>query len=146
MILLMLLAFVAFAPTAQAGWRIDRATQISKIVWHHPNVDRMTIRWGIPPAGSEDASAWTYVTDGVVWLDSRYPQEWEPFCSLVLHEAGHLAGAPHSDKGIMTPVTVVVSMTQRLHGRDRTTWYGTDPRCRDDGLPFLRAHGVGTDR
>ena len=138
--LIVLLSVVAFPSAADAGWRVERATTIARIVWHNPNVDRMQIRWGVPPVDTEDASAWTWVDDGIVWLDSRQQLAWEPFCTLVLHEAGHLAGAPHSAKGIMSPDAVFVEDTTRIHGRTTTVWSGTDPRCRDRGRPFLEAH------
>lgn len=144
--LLAVLAVFAVPSTANAGWRVDRATQIARVVWHNPCVDRMTIQWGPRPAGAEDASAWTWgAPECVIWFDQSQPLEWEPFCTLVLHEAGHLAGMGHTDHGIMSPDAVFERETSTVNGRTATTWAGTDQRCKDRGLRYLHAHdGAGT--
>jgi hypothetical protein len=136
-----LAALPLLAPaTAHAGWRIDRATEIARIVWHHPVVDRMTIRWALLPPGSS-VSAWA--DKGDVWFPADRPLEWEPFCSLVLHETGHLAGAQHSDRGVMAPEAVFEKESGTVNGhRAKPRWTGTDPRCRDRGRPYLEQFGL----
>lgn len=135
---LTLTGLLSATPAAHAGWRTDRATAIARIVYHHPCVDRMQIRGGIAPAGSEDASAWTWVDDCVVWLDRTEPLAWEPFCTTVLHEAGHLAGMGHSDR----PGSVMSAFLTFGHRAGSEHWTGTDPRCRDRGRPYLERFGA----
>jgi hypothetical protein len=130
---------LAAAPAAHAGWRSDRATAIARIVWHHPNVDRLQIRWGTPPADVSDAQGWTSgESTGEIWLNATRPLAWEPFCTIVLHEAGHLAGMGHTNRGVMHPQRFVHLSDDEGHER----WDGTDPRCRARGRPYLAAHGL----
>lgn len=143
---------LALPSAAHADWRVDRAAQIARIVWHHPCVDRMRITWApfddrageAVQTGSLTADGDCELADPVVTLNSLDPslRDWEPFCDTVLHEAGHLAGRGHSDNpdSIMFPVRVAVHM--QGNGRDR--WEGVDRRCLHGGRPFLRAHGLGT--
>jgi len=123
-----------------AGWKTERATLIARIVWHDPCVDRMQIQWGAVPPGADGASAWAWTDRCIVVLNDQQPQAWEPFCSLVLHEAGHLAGMGHTDHGIMEPFSVFVHDVSIVNGRRAEFWDGTDPRCRGQGIPYLQAH------
>lgn len=135
--LLLAVVLLAAPATASAGWRVDRATEIARVVWHNPCVDRMQIRWGQVPADAEGGMAWTWVDDCVIWFDESQPLEWEPFCTLVLHEAGHLAGMGHTDHGIMSPFAVFEHETSTVNGRTVTRWEGTDARCQARGLRYL---------
>lgn len=141
--LALVVALVSAAP-AQAGWRVSRASAIARVVWKSAAVDAMQIRWGTPPSAAEGGvvAGWTdTATPGIVWLNAQLPLEWEPFCTVVLHEAGHLAGREHSDHGIMRPVQSFDRTTGTVHGRRvGASWSGTDNRCRDRGRPFLKAH------
>jgi hypothetical protein len=108
----------ALAPSAQAGWRIDRATAIAEIVWGDPCSERVTLAWA-PIANTAQA------LDCTVTFQSTGRRTWLEFCSDVLHEYGHLAGAKHTDHGIMQPGDAY-----------------EDPRCRKRGRPYLERHGI----
>jgi hypothetical protein len=122
--------------SAEAGWRIDRATAIAGIVWQHPCQDAIAIR-----VTQENEIAWTTDdTPCVVFLGRHARTAWEPFCHTILHEVGHLAGMGHSrnPRSVMWPFLPADQLVTR-HG---TVWVGVDKRCRERGRPYLEKHGV----
>lgn len=144
---------------AQAeGWRTTRATEIARIVWHNPCVDRMRIeREPVSAAIARgeldawDTLAWADEEDCVAIVSSDHALSWPAFCSRVLHEAGHLAqyrdpantaDPYHSDN----PRSVMYSSQPGAFGRiwQHGHWVeaGGDPRCADRGRPYLERHGV----
>jgi hypothetical protein len=78
------IGLLAAAP-AHAGWRIDRATAIANVVWHDPCSGQVALIW--KPTDQDAAD----VEHCAVWLDSREPLEWPEFCTIIIHEYGHLA-------------------------------------------------------
>jgi hypothetical protein len=127
-----LIVCFAWPSVAEAGWKMDRATAIARVVWHHPCVDRMTIRWGITRQLNAAAYAARETCAAVLNVEDRVP--WPVFCTNVLHEAGHLAGMDHTRRGVMQAETVFVQSGHR--------WLGSDPRCARRGRPYLERHGL----
>lgn len=121
-----ILAVFALSTPAQAGWKLHRAEAIAKIVWHNPCVDRMQVEWA--PLYNADAAAEAYTDTCVVRIRPGL-ESWNDLCYAMIHEAGHLAGQPHSDdpNSVMYP-------TQ-----------GTNWRCRDRGRPYLEQYGTPWD-
>lgn len=129
---------------ADAGWRVDRATAIAERVWGVcPGT--LQIRFETPDDAWGDAHGWAWQGDCTVrinsWMGATY---WEPFCTTVLHETGHVAGLGHSDnpKSVMRAnatflemdgIIVTGTKRRRVH-----RWIGTDPRCRNRGRDYLK--------
>ncbi len=139
------LAVLAVLPaTAQAGWKVDRATAIARIVWDPP-CPKLTIAVERPPAHAGAPTGWAFEDVCVVHINAkmRSLRHFEPFCTTVLHETGHVAGwrdpvtgAAHASR---SGSVMFAGMTfANINGR----WDGTDRRCRDRGRPYLERHGV----
>lgn len=129
---------------AEAGWKLDRATKIAELVWDDPCVDQMTIKWGDTSDPQDTglnnlfkarAAGMALRDTCTVVLDGQERQPWPVFCTVVLHEAGHLAGRGHSRHGIMRAERTFV-------GHEGGGWDGADRRCRDRGRAFLDRHGL----
>ena len=146
---LMLIACGLPASTAN-GWEIERARAIAETVWKvcpgTLSIQAVTLS---ADAASyyREASGWA--TEGVctvdINMDHQAMREWEPFCSTVLHEVGHVArfrdptnqADPYHSSN---PDSVMAASPLYAHIGGR--WYGTDPRCRRRGRPFLVRHGL----
>lgn len=151
-----LLVLVA-APAAQAGWKIERATAIARVVWHNPCVDRMTIRWidftQLADKRTREAKAFATPEDCTAYLNSAETATWGDLCYELMHEAGHLAGyrdpvgieplngGPMDYDHSSDPKSIMYPMPATLdndgHISDDANW-----RCRDRGRPYLRGHGL----
>lgn len=124
---------------AQAGWRIDRATEIAAAVWNHPCVDHMQIKWTTAftgGAGSDPAAC-------TVYLPANTPVFWPELCRHLIHEAGHLAGYrdplnPLDPWHSHNPESVMYAEDTSVYGIVHGREVGGDPRCRDRGQPYLR--------
>lgn len=130
--LIVTLMLAAPAP-AQAGWRIDRAKAIAAKVWQNPCHGKVTIRWAPLAEGAASAS----VALCRITFDDRYRLDWPPFCTLMIHEYGHLAGVAHSPN----PRSVMFAtsfFTAWFDERGREVWEGVDRRCRNRGRDYLR--------
>jgi hypothetical protein len=147
----------AMAPSAHAGWRINRAVAVANVVWHNPCP--LSIQWAKAPVDDSSSAvagepmAWASLQDGcrlqglgVVYMNINEPvRTFDVFCSRVLHEVGHLAGAVHSSNPRSVMYLFDESQELRVWSprRHRFDWRGFgDPRCRDRGRPYLEAHGV----
>lgn len=87
--LIVTLAFLMLAAPAQANLQDDQALTIARGVWHNPCVDQARIQ-RIPFGGlAADARG---DRPGCTLLIGDNITDWESFCTLVIHEAGHLAG------------------------------------------------------
>lgn len=158
-LLVVLLAALAVAPaTADAGWKVDRATAIANVVWHSPCGGHPTLHWtsgDVSDGAVADADPNTCEIDYAADADNN---EWPRFCTTTLHEWGHLAGyrdptnvddPAHSSnpRSVMYQFRPTVKTVSRdIHGRTSTHWYGIDPRCADNGRPYLEKHGLLTSR
>jgi hypothetical protein len=134
------------ATPADAGWRIDRATAIAAKVWRDPCPNKVQIRWVAIPAtgiGAEDvADAAADRFTCTIWLRSTHRWDWEPLCSALIHEYGHLAGMPHSlnPRSVMYEFGAYMEDFETRHGRKISStvrWTGTDRRCRNRGRTYL---------
>lgn len=159
-LLIALLALLTAATPAQAGWKIDRATAIARVVWHHPCEDHVTLKWGGADMDGGDALAEADPAQCTIWLVdySRYAMDWPVFCTTVIHEYGHLAGYrdplntgdpyhSHNADSVMSAFGVVNKHVVHVAGGKTTTiWTGVDPRCARNGRPYLERHGLGTTK
>lgn len=146
------LTIVTPVATAQAGWRDRRATEIARIVWHHPCVDQMVIRRASAATVLGDPDTLGWVAGGcVVYISDDRPTLWVEFCTRVLHEAGHLANYrdPSNTADPLhsaNPDSVMYAIDDRTYGRALVGrhWVeaGGDPRCADHGRPYLERHGA----
>lgn len=146
---LVVVSIAVLAPDAHAGWRVDRATAIARIVWHHPCVDRMELRFARPWHQLLWAADGWVMGGCVVYINSRTWRPWTRLCTVVLHEAGHLADYQdpnnHEDPShSRNPQSVMYAEDDRDYGTNLTTGMeeGGDPRCQGRGRPFLRRHAV----
>jgi hypothetical protein len=140
--------------TTLAGWKLDRATAIARIAWHHPCVDRMRVVWRDRDDFPDPTWAGRAGPDCTAIINrSRGRLRFEEFCNLVLHEAGHLAGFRdptnvddpfHSSNlnSVMASPRLVVHDVAIVHGRRIERWIGVDARCLDRGRLYLEAHGA----
>jgi hypothetical protein len=124
------------APAGVAAWWPDRARDIANTVWKAPCGGGRSPEFRWTDEAFDDN--WAYVAD----FDEAHPDrcsegvtfirqfangvdlDWETFCSLAIHEFGHLAGARHTDHGVMQA---------EVPG---------DRRCRDRGRPYLISRAV----
>jgi hypothetical protein len=133
--LLLAIAAALMAPNgAQAGWKTDRATRIATHIWGVCQ-DQLRIHFTPADPAWADSYGWAWIGQCDVYIDTtiggRY---WEPFCTTVIHETGHVAGLGHSDN----PRSVMwggLSLWGHRYGDEE--WVGTDPRCRKRGRPYL---------
>lgn len=132
--------------TAEAGWKIDRATEIAEAVWHNPCGGHVRMSWAdkLP----DDAIGYAPPHQCEIVLSRSYDMFWSFFCTVVVHEYGHVAGMGHSTY----PYSVMYSRA----GWDATpdgiyygggvtidgVYYparnpGGDPRCLNRGRTYL---------
>jgi hypothetical protein len=78
--------------------------------------------------------------EGTVFLNANEKiHTFDVFCTRVLHEVGHLAGASHSSD----PRSVMYMFDESTEGRVEGRWDGDgDARCRDNGRPYLESRGL----
>jgi hypothetical protein len=136
-----LLALLVLPATAQAVWKIDRATAIAEIVWNNPCPDGAPVHWqnvrDVYPAATITAfsAPRSWAREGIceVGFDSAFEEKWgfgwTEFCSRMIHEYGHIAGVGHSDSN---------KSVMRKSYNDGTP----DRRCRKRGRPYLERHGL----
>lgn len=146
--------------TAEAGWKIDRALATAHVVWggqlERTCPQGVTVA-AVDPKEAEagngvplsNATAWA--TAGVCAVNinatrRKQLRSYEPLCSIVLHETGHIIGLGHAAKGIMRVDPAFASSSGRVAGRKVEEWTGTDRRCQRRGRPYLEAWGVLTPR
>lgn len=95
--------------------------------------------------------AWASMQDGcrvqgqgTVFLNANEPiRTFDVFCTRVLHEVGHLAGATHSSDPRSVMYLFDESVEGRMRENGRWVWDGEgDHRCRQRGRPYLGAHGL----
>jgi hypothetical protein len=116
-----LLIFVVIAaiaaPSASAGWKIDRAQAIAAIVWQNPCDGAARLAWAAPPGGEATIAAWTYPTtdDCTVYVTNAAYRD---------PSNGRDPLHARSDKSIMS------------------AWFDNDRRCRHRGRPYLERHDV----
>lgn len=150
--LAVLLLLIAAAP-ARAGWKMQRAQAIAATVWNHPCADQVDVLWA-RLGGGEDAAGDQVNCD--VWLRANEPdlREWPYFCTVMIHEYGHVAGFrdplntadpshSHSASSVMFGGVKLDRHTVHIVGGPTTTvWVGADRRCADNGRPYLERHGL----
>lgn len=137
---------LAFLPAvAHAGWKIDRATAIAQTVWH-PACGQLRLAYGDPAAAGTqpEAGGWAWAGNCAIGVNAERHYSFEELCSVVLHEAGHVAGAGHSHNpaSVMYAEPLVIKTTARIGQRTITRWTGVDRRCLDRGRPYLERHGL----
>jgi hypothetical protein len=157
---LVIIALLGLPATAQAGWKTERALETAYIVWGE-QLQRVcpadiVIAYDDPRAAysaeylrMKTNAAWARPGVCRVSLnrDARTAETdaYEPFCSVVLHETGHIIGLDHSERGIMRPAPFFARSTgwegRRGERRRFDDWTGTDRRCRERGRPYLERHG-----
>lgn len=127
---LWLLVALYGAQAARAGWKIDRATAIAAKVWQNPCPAGTAVQWSPLPddigswssVNASQVAAWVTTGEGcVVHMRADQPNDWPWFCTIMIHEVGHLAGQHHVDNP-----NSVMSPTPRI-----------DRRCADRGRPYL---------
>jgi hypothetical protein len=139
----LMLALLAPA-TANAGWRIDRSLTIAETVWH-PSCGKLELGYGDPVReGAADSGGWAWTGNCTIRIPNGSNYEFEELCTIVLHEAGHVAGAGHSHnpKSVMYADPLVIRTQARVNGRTVVHWDGVDHRCLNRGRPFLQRHGL----
>jgi hypothetical protein len=140
------LALASAAP-AHAGWKINRSLSIAQHVWH-PACGQLTVAFGDPAKFGVPlhASEWAYEGECTIGLHATLIThlEFEEVCTIIMHGAGHAAGAEHSTnrKSVMFADPFVHKITARIKGRTVTHWDGADRRCLNRGRPFLERHGL----
>lgn len=140
---LAVLVLLLAASSAQAGWRINRSVAIAQVVWH-PTCGQLRLAYSEPVDGAESAGAWAWKGNCAIGVPVGTHYEFEELCTLVLHEAGHVAGMEHSanPRSVMYPVRIFTEGRMEAHGRITKVWGGVDRRCLDRGRPYLEAHGL----
>jgi hypothetical protein len=133
-ILLVALLVLLSAAPADAGWRINRSLAIAQEVWK-PSCGQLRLAYGNPADyGVPGADEWAWPEKCAIGIDTSKHFEFEELCTIVLHGAGHVAGAGHSDRpqSIMYPYRVFSVKVERVRGREVfTNWGGVDRRCLD---------------
>ena len=107
-------ATLALAPAARAAdaapvddGQVQAAANIAKTYWHAtPCADQVAITWTPMAATTNATSTWANPVDAYsapaenaqcsVAFNSALPWDWTRFCSILVHEYGHLTGHPHS--------------------------------------------------
>lgn len=135
-LLVTLAVLVAASAPAHAGWKIDRATAIAEIVWQDPCEGRVTLVW-------QDLGD-VFAADGLDCLvrinNAGSGWGWPVFCTLMIHEYGHLAG--YRDPANPTDPVHARNPRSVMH----TPMTTIDPRCFFNGRPYLERHGVLSPR
>ena len=158
---------LASASPARAGWKLERANAIAYAVWGQdlaavcPGGVLGTDYGTTAAAAGVEASAKAWANPGVCTIHfSPAPgalRDFEPYCSVFLHEAGHIAGYGHDHTGhggIMALSPTYLRSSGRVAagarrsghsrrlGRRTVHWTGTDPRCANQGVPFMKSRGL----
>lgn len=145
LVLLLALTLLAAPATAQAGWKLDRSLAVAQAVWS-PTCGQMRVAYENPAnAGLPEAAAgWAWEGDCTIRLPLGASYEFEQLCTIVVHEAGHVAGRGHSSnpRSVMYAEPLVTKTTFTLRGRTVVRWDGIDRRCRDRGRPYLERRGL----
>lgn len=160
---LTVLALLLVDAPAQAGWKVDRATAIARIVWHDPCAGSVTLRWGDLTTRKDPGLAATWEladpTACTVTYEQTLSTTWERFCTLTLHAYGHLANYrdplnpadpihSHNPNSVMYAYIETHQAVITRNGH-RVEVPSFDHRCKDRGRPYLAAHGdqgLGTTR
>lgn len=139
------LVALATPATASAGWRIDRSLLIAQTVWH-PTCGQLQLGYGDPvrEGAGEAVGGWAWAGDCLIRIPNGSHYEFEELCTIVLHEAGHVAGVGHSHnpRSVMYPDPLVQKTTARIGRRTVVRWTGVDHRCQRRGRAFLERHGL----
>lgn len=111
-----------------------RAQAIAARVWHNPCGGNVAIQRATPPVNPGEfgvSIAWTYDNDCTVYLATGWHPGWLELCTTMLHEYGHLAGAPHSTnpRSVMYPDLNIVKGDVYRHGHWVHLVEGADHRC-----------------
>jgi hypothetical protein len=133
---LVIIALLGLPATAQAGWKTERALETAYIVWGE-QLQRVcpadiVIAYDDPRAAysteylrMKTNAAWARPGVCRVSLnrDARTAETdaYEPFCSVVLHETGHIIGLDHSERGIMRPAPFFAGRDGEASGVASTT-------------------------
>ena len=140
---------LASLPAAQAHGQgiVDRAMKLAAHVWNNPCGGHVTVD-GQPLAGDELAFA--DPDECLVVYDSGRAWSWPDFCTVMLHEYGHLAGYSHpvgvslddgtidhthdpDPRSLMHPLLTLGPVYVRRRGRSHNHWEprwpNADPRC-----------------
>src|SRR6188768_2158536 len=117
-LLALIFLFLLAAAPAEAGWRIDRSLAIAQEVWK-PTCGALSLAYGDPVSAgaSAEADAWAWPGNCRIGINASQHYEFEELCTIVLHEAGHVAGMGHADRGIMRATRVFVEAHETSHGR-----------------------------
>jgi hypothetical protein len=102
----LLVAVPAAAQTAPADW-LPQARQLADQHWgFDPCQGDVTVTWATLPATQNAVSTWlnpnrdygdpAHNTQCSVTFNTRQDWDWPKFCTIAIHEFGHLAGNPHS--------------------------------------------------
>lgn len=146
---LIALAALAYTPNADAGWRINRSLQIAQTVWH-PTCGTLTLGYGDPirEGAGDAAGGWATAGDCAIKIPNGSHYEFVELCTVILHEAGHVAGMGHSPnpRSVMYAEPLVIKTTARIGRKTITEWTGVDHRCLRNGRPFLERHGLLASR
>jgi hypothetical protein len=103
----LIVAVPAAAQTAPDGW-VATARQLADRHWGlDPCGGDVTITWGKLPPQQNAVSTWLNPhedygdpannTQCSVTFNTKQDWDWPKFCTIAIHEFGHLAGNPHSD-------------------------------------------------
>lgn len=124
-----------------------RAVRMAQLLWH-PACDRVELSWEMDTGRAESGTGWAYEGECVVHLnaDKLELAYWEPLCTTILHEVGHIAGRGHTESGLMSPFTAYSLMQfrppRRTRGAAQPAWVtnvtGGNWRCDRSGRPWLR--------
>jgi Matrixin len=105
--LTLIIAAPAAAQTTPQSW-MDTARQIAEAHWNlDPCHGDVSITWAKLPADQNAVSTWLnqyadygdpdHNTQCGVTFNTRQDWDWPKFCTVFVHEFGHLAGHAHSD-------------------------------------------------
>ena len=112
----LVLAAAAFFSTAAAradgavpvdAGQVHAASDIAKTYWHAtPCADQVAVGWSALDATVNATSTWSNPVDAYsapeqnaqcsITFNSALSWDWTRFCSILVHEYGHLTGHPHS--------------------------------------------------
>jgi hypothetical protein len=95
---------VAAQALAKAHWGMDPCGGQVLITWKQLEPDINAISTWSNPRSSYDDPALN--GDCSIDFNTRAPYDWEMFCTVVVHEYGHLSGKPHSndENDVMAPI------------------------------------------
>jgi hypothetical protein len=103
----LIVAVPAAAQQAPDAW-MAKARRLADQQWgFDPCQGAITTTWGTLPADQNAVSTWlnqhqdygdpAHNTQCSVTFNTRQDWDWPKFCTIAIHEFGHLAGNPHSD-------------------------------------------------